>query len=215
MVFLYNVQMKGLLVHGCYDQSTFKTLKELGVENFGFDMRARSSNLITYKELREILNDFPSSRPVLIFSDDSRETILSFLDLLKDISKSFLLEFRDIRSKEFYESFQRPFLWQFSPEGDWMNILTSKNCEGILLPLKHKSLYRDLPHLWTLIEEKNLAIWLHAENFTEADFFNGQDNVEVSIDISHEVQPQYRSVDQLTLKSMKLWSKLNESAAGQ
>lgn len=207
--------MKGLLVHGCYDPATLSTLSDLGVESLGLDLRARSSNLIPFRTLRELLPQISSREIVLIFGDDSRDTIFSFLDLLKDTGKTFLLEFRDKRPAEFYESIGKTFLWYFSPDADWMKILSVKNCGGVILPLKHQELYHHLPHLWTLIEEKNLRLWLHAENFSEAEFFEGKKNIQPSIDLSGDVQRAYRSVDQAQLKNMKLWRKLNESAAGQ
>lgn len=207
--------MKGLLVHGCYDQATFRTLEALGVEQFAFDLRARSTHLITFKTLNEILVSSNISRPVLVFSDDSKETILSFLDLLKGSRKSFLLEFRDQRPAEFYESIGLPYLWYFSPEADWKKIISSPNCEGIILPLGHKSLYHDLPHLWTLLEEKEMPTYLHAETFEEASFFEGKDDILASLDLSDEVQISYRNIDQLRLRTMKLWRKLNESSARQ
>lgn len=207
--------MKGLLVHGCYDQATFRTLESLGVEQFAFDLRARSTQLVTFKALNEILSGTHLGKFVLIFADDSKETVLSFLDLLKGSGKSFLLEFRDKRSAEFYESIGRPFLWYFSPEGDWKKILSSRNCEGIILPLGYQSLYHDLPHLWTLLEERELPIYLHAENFGETSFFDGKDDILGSVDLSDEVQVSYRNVDQLRLRTMKLWRKLNESSARQ
>ena len=207
--------MKGLLVHGCYDQATLRTLENVGVDAFAFDLRARSQNLVTYKVLRDILPLVRAEEVVLIFEDDSRDTVFSFLDLLKDSGKSIVLQFRDRRPAEFYENLGRPFLWYFSPDADWMKILQLKNCDGVILPLKHQPLYHHLPHLWTLIEEQNLRLWLHAENFREAEFFEGKQNIQASLDLSPEVHSSYRSVDQTQLKNMKLWRKLNESAAGQ
>lgn len=207
--------MKGLLVHGCYDQSTFQTLSNLGVENFAFDLRGRSHNLITFKNLKEILDLSRFENQVLIFEDDSQETILSFLDLLKTTGKKFTLEFRGTRDLAFYVSLGKPFLWYFRPEGEWEKILETRLCEGIILPLKYQSLYQDLPHLWTLIEQRDLPIWLHAENFGEAEFFENKKSIQPSIDLSAEIQISYRSVDQTRLSTMKLWRKLNESSSRQ
>ena len=181
----------------------------------GFDLRARSLNLVTYKTLRQILSETKAQEIILIFEDDSRETIFSFLDLLRDTGKSFLLQFRDKRAPDFYEGLARPFLWYFSPDADWMRILAAKNCEGVILPLRYQSLYHHLPHLWTLIEEKNLHLWLHAETMAEAEFFEGKKNIQVSLDLFPEVQASFRAVDQGQLKNLKLWRRLNESAAGQ
>lgn len=207
--------MKGLLVHGCYDQATLRTLETVGVEAFAFDLRSRSTNLVPYKTLRELLGVMKSPEAVLMFADDSRETIFSFLDLLKDSQKSFLLEFRDKKSPDFYESLGCPFIWYFSPDADWMRIMSLKNCEGVVLPLHYQDLYHSLPHLWTLIEERHLRIWLHAENFTEAEFFAGKQNIQASLDLTREVEHSYRTVNQLLLKNQKLWRKYHESAAGQ
>lgn len=207
--------MKGLLVHGCYDQATLRTLENSGVEAFAFDLRSRSTNLVPYKVLRELLTQMKSEEAVLVFGDDTRETILSFLDLLKDSQKTFLLEFRDRKSADFYQSLNRPFIWYFTPDADWMKILSLPNCEGVVLPLKHQELYHSLPHLWTLIEQNHLRLWLHAETFAEADFFSGKENIQASIDLTREVEVSYRSIDQSLLKNFKLWRKSHESAAGQ
>ncbi|MFL5784552.1 MAG: hypothetical protein ACJ76H_08095 [Bacteriovoracaceae bacterium] len=203
--------MKGLLVHGCYDHQTFRTLESLGVGNFAFDLRARSTNLITFQMLKDILPLVRSEEVILVFENDTTETVLSYLDLLKQTGKKFLLEFRDQRDVHYYEKIGRPFLWCFSPEGDWQKILTAKNCAGVILPVKYQSLYHDLPHLWTLIENRGLSIWLHAENFSEAAFFDDKEGIQASLDLTSVA----RTVDQITLRTMKFWRKINESASGQ
>jgi hypothetical protein len=207
--------MKGLLVHGCYDKNTFRTLESLGVDYLGFDLRARSPNLITFTSLKEILPEVRSQQAVLVFENDKRETILSYLDLLKNTGNRFLLEFRDSKPKDFYESFSRPFIWYFTPDADWMGIISATNCAGIILPLKFQDLYHDLPHLWTLIEENDLRIWLHAESFTEAEFFKGKDNIQASLDLTSEIHSGPRTIDQSALKNLKFWRKINECPSGQ
>ncbi len=207
--------MKGLLVHGLYDKNTFRTLEVLGVDYLGFDLRARSTNLITFTSLKEILPEIRHQEAILIFENDSRETVLSYLDLLKDTGKNFHLEFRDKQSKEYYGSFSRPFIWYFSPDADWSGIISAQNCAGVILPLKFQDLYRDLPHLWTLIEENNLRIWLHAETFEEGEFFKGKDNIQVSLDLTSVFQSGQRKIDQDNLKNLKCWRKINECPSGQ
>ena len=66
-----------------------------------------------------------------------------------------------------------------------------------------------------MIEEREVPIWLHAENFLEAEFFESKKNIQPSLDLTAEIQVSYRSVDQTRLSTMKLWRKLNESSAGQ
>ncbi len=207
--------MKGLLVHGCFDKTTFTTLLSLNVQSFAFDLRARSANLISFRSLQELLKLNPKTESVLVFANDTRETILSALNILKPSHDNLLLEFRDNQKAEFYESLGLPYLWYFRPEGDWRNILKSENCCGVLLPLEFQDLYQSLPHLWTLIEENHLRVYLHADNFTGADFFVGHDEISASVDLAADVQNSYRNVDQIKLRSMKLWRKSHESAAGQ
>lgn len=207
--------MKGLLVHGCFDSLTFSTLLSLGVESFAFDLRARSVNLIPFRTLLELVQQTKLPETILVFGNDTRETILSSLDMLKGNQANLLLEFRDNQSARFYESLGVPFFWYFRPDGDWMNILKSENCRGVLLPLSHQNLYQSLPHLWTLIEENHLRVYLHADNFSEASFFEGHQNILASVDLVGDVQTSYRNVDQGKLRTLKLWRKSNESAAGQ
>jgi hypothetical protein len=164
-------------------------------------------------ELKEIL---PSCRnPFLVFENDSKETILAILDLLKNVTSSTHLEFRDKKDPAFYQSLGLPYVWYFSPDAEWMNIISASRCEGIILPLKYQDLYHDLPHLWTLIEERNLRIWLHAENAEEAKFFEGQNEIHGSLDLAADVHTSYRAIDQTRLRSMKIWRKNHESPARQ
>ncbi len=207
--------MKGLLVHGCFDKTTFSTLLSLGVQSFAFDLRARSANLIPFRDLHELLKVSPKTETILMFANDTRETILSSLDLVKKDHQNLILEFRDNQKAEFYESVGVPYLWTFCPEGDWRNILTSDNCRGVLLPLSFQDIYHSLPLLWTLIEENHLRVYLHADNFSETDFFLGHENILASVDLAADVQTSYRTVDQSKLRTMKLWRKTNESTAGQ
>ncbi len=207
--------MKGSLVHGCYDKNTLKTLESLGVDSLGFDLRARSSNLVTFTALKEILPEVRHQEIVLVFENDSRETIFSYLDLLKHTGKNFLLEFRDNKPKGYYESFSRPFVWFFTPDADWKGIISLQNCAGIILPLRFQDLYHDLPHLWTLIEENDLRIWLHTETFDEAEFVKGKDNIQLSLDLVSEIRPGPRKIDQEALKRLMFWRKINECSSGQ
>lgn len=96
-----------------------------------------------------------------------------------------------------------------------MRILSLRNCQGVILPLRYQSIYHSLPHLWTLIEANHHRIWLHAETSEECAFFDGKDDIQGSLDLSADFQSSYRTVDHVLLKTMKFWRKINESAAGQ
>jgi len=101
----------------------------------------------------------------------------------------------------------------FHPAGDWKSILAAKKIQGILLPLKWQDDYHKYPELWKLIEDKHLEVYLHAENFEEALIPNVDLGLNLSVDLTQEVEFGYRVIDQNKLKEMKIWRKLNESPA--
>lgn len=205
--------MNSLLIHGCYDPETLKTLKDLKVKEFAFDLRARSLNFIPLKILKSLLNLLIDEKIYLVFENDTHPTITSTLEILKQEGKSVTGIFRDFQPGEFYHKIEIPFLWMFHPAGDWKSILAAKKIQGILLPLKWQDDYHKYPDLWKLIEEKHLEVYLHAENFEEALTPNVDLGLNLSVDLSQEVETQYRVIDQNKLKEMKIWRKLNESPA--
>lgn len=207
--------MKSCLIHGCYDQTTLKTLLNSGKTQLAFDLRPRSSNLVTYADLNLMLDHIQSEEVVLVFANDLPTTIMSYLDLLKQKPHRFILEFRDNLPPAFYSSLDHDFFWMFHPDHDWRSILSLDRAKAVLLPLKYKAHYASLPELWRLIEEKNLRVILHGETLEEAGELLFNDGVEVSVDISAEVEERYRRVDQAKIKNSPFWRKLNENTARQ
>lgn len=207
--------MSSLLIHGCYDLKTLETLKEHGIHKIAFDLRPRSSSLVTFRDLSKILSHLSTEQLFLTFADDKKETVLSYVSLLRNEPFTFTLIFRDAQPVNFYREVNLPFYWMFDPAGDWKNILSLPNAKGVLLPLKYQSLYQRLPELWNLVEEENLDVFLHAETFEETLFLNLGQEIKVSIDLTAEVEAAYRSVDQEKLKKMKIWRRFNENSARQ
>ncbi len=207
--------MNSLLIHGCYDSKTLDTLKNLGTKEIAFDLRGRSANLVPFKDLQKLLKLTTLERVFLTFENDRKETILSFLNLLKNEATQFNLIFRDHLAAEFYQEIALPFFWMFNPEGDWKGILSLPNVKGVILPLKWQNAYQSLPQFWELIDRKHLEVYLHAENCEEALSLNLQHDIKLSIDLTSEVESSYRSVDQEKLKKMKIWRRLNENITRQ
>ena len=207
--------MNGLLIHGCYDLKTLETLKDNHIKKFSFDLRPRSQNLITFRDISKLLSKLSTEQIFLTFANDQKETIHSYLGLLRNEPFNFTLIFRDNQTADFYQSVNLPFYWMFDPDGDWKSILNLPNAKGVLLPLKYRSLYQGLPDLWNLIEIQNLDVFLHAETFEETLFLNLGQEIKVSIDLSPEVEASYRSIDQEKLKKMKIWRRFNENPARQ
>lgn len=207
--------MTNHLVHGCYDRATLITLKELGIKRVAFDLRARSPNLIPFRDLLTLLKelDSNSAEVVLIFQNDKRDTVLSFLDMLKTGPFKIVLEFRDQNDLSYYHSLNAPFLWMFHPDADWKNILILPTLKGVLLPLKWRNEYKIQTELWEIIEHRNLEVYLHSDNLEEASELSDLSGVNLSMDLTSEVEKSYRCVDQERLKKMKIWSMLNEIIA--
>lgn len=204
--------MSSLLIHGCYDSKTFETLRDKKISEFAFDLRPRSFNLISFSELTKLLKNCISERIFLTFANERPETILSYLGLLKNHSQSFTLLFRDQRERSFYENLNVPFYWMFESTADWASIMESKNLQGIFLPLKFQNFFHRNPEFWQIIEEKNLDVYLHAENFEQSLFVNLGQDMKLSIDLTSEVEDGYRKVDQDRMKNMKIW-RFNESSS--
>lgn len=204
--------MERLLIHGVYDSKTLGTLKDKGIKDISFDLRGRSPNLVTFNDLQNILKTIATQDVFLTFGDDKKETIKSYLNLLNG---NFKLIFRDNQTAEFYQEIGAPFYWMFSPEGDWRNILSVSQCKGILLPLKFNHEYQKLPQLWSLIEENNLDVYLHADSFEETIFIKNAGDVKLSVDLSAEVESSYRLVDQNKLSGLRIWSRRNENSSFQ
>lgn len=207
--------MNSLLIHGCYDSKTLDTLKNLGTTELAFDLRGRSPNLVPFNELQKLLKLTTLKRIFLTFENDRKETILSYLDLLKNEAPHFNLIFRDHQAAEFYHAIGAPFFWMFNPEGDWKEILTLPNLSGLILPVKWQNAYQMLPQFWDMIDKKNLEVYLHADNCEEASSLNLQKDIKLSVDLTTEVEANYRCVDQEKLKKMKIWGRLNENTTRQ
>lgn len=207
--------MNSLLIHGCYDSKTLDTLKNLGTKEIAFDLRGRSANLVPFKDLQQLLQSSTLERVFLTFENDRKETILSYLNLLKNHGNQFNLIFRDHLAAEFYQQLAVPFFWMFNPEGDWKGILNLSNLKGVILPVKWQNIYQTLPQFWDLIDKKHLEVYLHAENCEEALSLNLHQDIKLSVDLTSEVESSYRSVDQEKLKRMKIWRRLNENITRQ
>lgn len=192
--------MKSTLVHGCYDADTLRTLKENGIQQFGFDLRGRSPNLVPFHHLKEFLKDFSGSKVNLIFENDKPSTIASFLNMLAGNGCSYQLEFRDQQTAEAYDAYELPYFWMFSPAADWKKILSSRNIRGVLLPLEHKSFYQKNQQFWQLIEMRSLEAYIHAVNFSEALKLEKNSGALISVDLSREMEKGFRVIDQDKLR---------------
>jgi hypothetical protein len=196
--------MKSIIVHGCYDQETFSTLKHLGIKKLGFDLRVRSAQFIKTRDLTMIMNQLQEEEAFFVFEDESLPVIESYLDIMKGFSSKITLELRDNKNFRFYQSLKRDFLWMFRADGDWRNILSCQNLKGVILPLEHKEFYHSSSELWTMIDELGLEVYLHSKNTSELLSYEVPE-IFMSYDLGSDVETSYRSVNQQNLKNLKIW----------
>jgi len=206
--------MNRLLLNGVYHSDTLMTLLNYGIKDLSFDLRPQSKNLVTFKDLHHFLIHFPLENFFLTFGNDKVEIVKSYLDLLKD-NPNYKVIIRDNNDYDFFKNLKKPFYWMFDPEADWKAILSLSTAVGVLLPLSFQNIYKNMADLWLLIEDRKLDVFIHAKNFEEARFINMIESLQVSIDLTDEIEVSYRQVDLTKLKSLKIWRMLNENSTGQ
>jgi len=204
-----------ILIHGVFDATTLKTLQAQNVPRIGFDLRGKSLNLIPFHVLKSLIPFFKNQKNYLTFENDKLTTVVSFLDLLGEEKNKFVLEFRDIQETSYYASVHHPFSWFFNPEGDWENILTLPHLAALVLPVKFKEIYQDLPRLWHLIETRNLEVILHVDSFSDLELYVQKKNLTVSVDLGKEMELSFRKIDQLRLMNLRIWRTAYEITSGQ
>ena len=204
-----------LLVHGVFDATTLKTLHALNVPALGFDLRGKSLNLIPFHVLKSLVPSFKSRKYYLTFENDKPSTVISFLSLLGDDKNKFELEFRDQQHVSYYASINHPFTWFFDPEGDWENILTLPGLQALVLPVKYKDIYQNLPKLWLMIHARDLKVILHVESFLDLELYVHEKNLNLSVDLGKEMEIGFRQIDQFRLTNLSIWRTTYEIASGQ
>ena len=204
-----------LLVHGVFDTTTLKTLHALNVPALGFDLRGKSLNLIPFHVLKSLVPSFKSRKYYLTFENDKPSTVISFLSLLGEDKNKFELEFRDQQHVSYYASIKHPFTWFFDPEGDWENILSLPGLQALVLPVKYKDIYQNLPKLWLMIHARDLKVILHVESFLDLELYVHEKNLNLSVDLGKEMEIGFRQIDQFRLTNLSIWRTTYEIASGQ
>ena len=204
-----------IIIHGVFDALTLKTLQSLHVPGIGFDLRGKSLNLVPFHVLKSMITSFKSQKNYLTFENDKAATVISFLSLLGDEKDKFELEFRDTQHVSFYASINHSFTWFFNPEGDWENILTLPNLTALVLPVKFKEIYQDLPKLWHMVQARNLKVILHVESFEDLGLYVQEKNLTLSVDLGKEMEIGFRQIDQFRLMNLGIWRTTYEIASGQ
>ncbi len=124
-------------VAGVYDKRTIQRLKEVGVGQFSFDFRARSFNFLQQHSFMELQKELDLDEEIFLhFENEADFVIQKIVDDLKAerSTKNVTLEFSDINSVEFYDSFKKPFVWHYNFDSKELDTLNkSKYLQGIVL----------------------------------------------------------------------------------
>lgn len=204
-----------LLIHGVFDAATLKTLQSLNVSRIGFDLRGKSVNLIPFHVLKSLIPVLKVEQASLMFENDNATTVNSFLSLLGEEKNKFQLEFRDTQSASYYANFNHAFNWVFNPEGDWENILTLPHLKSLILPVRYKDIYQNMPKLWQMIDYRKLPVVLHVDSFSDLELYVQEKNLTLSVDLGKEMEIGFRQIDQFRLINLSIWRNNYAIASGQ
>lgn len=203
-----------LLIHGIHDAQTLTTIRSKSSARLGFDLRARSPQLVPFSQLLEMIPHLKGDRFHIMFGEDRESTILSFLDLLKNFKQQVVVEFRDSQKAEFYHKIGHDFYWYFNPAGDWKNIVQLPTLKGLILPTEWRAFYQTTSSLWDIIEQRQLDVYLQPSTVEELEDLATDQSTRLSFDLNQEVESGYRKVDQERLRKLKIW-RMNEDSVGQ
>ncbi|MBL6991635.1 MAG: hypothetical protein ISR65_17755 [Bacteriovoracaceae bacterium] len=205
---------------GIYDKRTIKSIKEVGVVDYGFDFRPRSFNFLQGHLCQEIVQQTYDglSRYYFHFCNEQHYIIEKiFTDVINvdnNLKDNILLEFSDIRESQFYDQFRIPFFWHYDPSVSLKEIVRSKYLKGIVLQynfleesLRDKTLNRFASNFYTQMFaqpkqlELELILQLEWGVSIKRDVINTLDFDKVALPVNSEVEICYRNVNQVRLKS--------------
>jgi hypothetical protein len=200
-----------LRLDGLYDIRTLKFALEQGVYEFGIDFVPTSLNFCQLQVLIELINESndQGKRFFLKFKNDN-EWVIS--KILEDMNKNFPfmhetvypIEFWDIRGPEFFDNFEHPYYWGYSPEGNFKKVLEGKNLVGIILDYEIlDEMYLSgrinsfIQTFYQLTREKSLDVVLKTKWASQyiPSLFDGLEFDSISVPIDESVEICYRNVN--------------------
>ena len=204
-----------LRINGIYDHTTLKLLRDLNVDDFGFDFRARSYNFLQQYVFLDLLKKhyYPGHQLFLHYSQEANFVIQKMLtDLKEELPEvgSFFLEFSDQQENSFYEQFNTDFHWHYQDEHSLEIVLHSPRLKGVVIDYRTVEFLhaQDLFYQFysNVLQEKiqsrgievGLALAWDADVFPSLYEFANFDYIIYTIDDKIEIS--YRNVDLLRLK---------------
>ncbi len=206
----HTVKKTTIRIDGIYSNELLTKLKAQGETEFSFDFRARSLNFLQqYKFLECIKGNISNGDKLFLhYSNEQDYIIQKMLDDLKvespEYSSQIYLYFSDVKEKEFYESFEKPFSWEFDNIRHLEKIVDSKYFNELVIPFSliqwHHGKGDSIPMLTKIFNLRNkhkfnISIkinWDFSIIESVFDFFHFDSYI---IPVSHYVETSYRNID--------------------
>jgi hypothetical protein len=215
--------MKNLIrLDGIYNIKTLNAARSMGIQSFQFDFRPRSFNFLQLHAFQEMI-ETPSKVKEEYFLHFSEEKDFLINKVIEDttnilekgpIDYSIILEFSDEKEAQFYDQFNTPFYWCYSPGSSVEEVLQCYNLRGIVWSLdllqefgQSRSLELIFDQFWDNYGEhirrmklKNLIKGIRPLAFLQG-VLNMMPFDFVSIPVDHHFESSYRKIDVDSLKT--------------
>ena len=209
--------MKNLIrLDGIYNHETLDAARSMGVESFQFDFRPRSLNFLQLHVFQEMIDKLPKNKETffLHFSNEKDFVVAKVVeDFKKALERSssdseMILEFSDEKDAGFYDQFDVPFFWNYSPGSTLEEVLQCYNLRGMVWSLdllndfdSSRSLELIFDQFWDnygqhiqRMKLKNLIRGVRPLNFLER-VLNMMPFDFISLPVDHHFESSYRNVD--------------------
>ena len=215
--------MKNLIrLDGIYNNETLEAARSMGVESFQFDFRPRSLNFLQLHVFQEMIDKLPKNKETF-FLHFSNEKDFVVAKVVEDFKKSLernssgsemILEFSDEKDAGFYDQFDVPFFWNYSPGSILEEVLQCYNLRGMVWSLdllndfdSSRSLELIFDQFWDnygqhiqRMKLKNLIRGVRPLNFLER-VLNMMPFDFISLPVDHHFESSYRNVNLSELRA--------------
>ncbi len=199
-------------IEGIYDHRIIQSLRELGIDHFGFDFRPTSFNFLQQHLFQDLaLQYLTSSDQVYLHFCNEKDfiitKIISETPLTRGSRGQVLLEFSDSLDINFYQKFNVPFVWHYRPDRNLNDFLYHPLFCGLVFDISfiegvyEREQLRSLAiNLSTQIHKarpQGLPLYLTRKWTSDVlpSFFEYFDFSIISLPIDSSVEVCYRNVD--------------------
>ena len=201
---------------GITGSAPIEHFNSLPVKTYAFDLRPKSFNFTSIKNINGVITSFPLERYRLIFEN---EAIFNIQEILKKITDSEVVTMLEICGNINFEDVDHvgfPYCWRFNEDAKFSDIKKAKNLDTIVLPHSVLEFYSDRGELFGFLNLFN------DEHFAETEFellldwdsslldssFEQLKFSSLSFEINSKVEISYQNPDLKLMKS-EIYKTLN------